>query len=163
VYDRQANRWAADYNMVISIDGEARDRETADAFRDALTKDPFYTASTAGADRTGGRRLPFGFTYRLRTAVGSPMQAADTAKETPTGAGAGSERINAGSRRYRSARTRTVGDKWQRCAAVARCQRWNAGGRGAGGGGEPMNRSLRIVLILLAAIAGGLLIFNQVN
>src|SRR5690606_15854441 len=73
----------ADYNMVISIDGEARDRETADAFRDALTKDPFYTASTAGADRTGGRRLPFGFTYRLRTAVGSPMKAADTAKETP--------------------------------------------------------------------------------
>lgn len=82
VYDRQANRWAADYNMVISIDGEARDRETADAFRDALTKDPFYTASTAGADRTGGRRLPFGFTYRLRTAVGSPMKATDAAKET---------------------------------------------------------------------------------
>jgi hypothetical protein len=73
-FDGKTGRWSADKRMNISIEGEARDRETADAFREALTQNSIYTTSTAGADRTGGKRMPFGFTYRLRTKVGSPSQ-----------------------------------------------------------------------------------------
>ncbi|HRP63115.1 MAG TPA: pilus assembly protein PilM [Phycisphaerales bacterium] len=52
--------------VTIDVKGEARDRATADAFRDALVRTAVYTTSSTGADAGGGRRLPFGFAYRLR-------------------------------------------------------------------------------------------------
>lgn len=49
------------------LDGEARDRETADALRDALVRTKGYTLGSTGADSRGGRRLPNPFAYTLRT------------------------------------------------------------------------------------------------
>ena len=70
--DKKTGRWSAPRQLTIVIDGEALDRNTADAFREALTRNPVYTTSTTGADATGGKRLPFGFTYRLRTRESTP-------------------------------------------------------------------------------------------
>jgi hypothetical protein len=64
--------WAANQQTTIVIEGEARDRSTADGFRDALTRIPIYAANTTGADTRGGKRMPFGFTYRLRTRAEAP-------------------------------------------------------------------------------------------
>lgn len=71
-YDAKTGKWAATQEMVIVIDGEALDRKTADGFRDTLMQNPVYTTSTTGADAIGGRRMPFGFTYRLRSLVPAP-------------------------------------------------------------------------------------------
>jgi hypothetical protein len=71
-YDGRAHRWGVAYQATIVIDGEARDRATADAFREALITNPVYVASTTGADTRGGKRMPFGFTYRLRTRAPEP-------------------------------------------------------------------------------------------
>lgn len=57
------------------LDGEARDRETADALRDALVKEKSYTVSSSGADARGGRRLPYPFAYTVRTAELAPRPA----------------------------------------------------------------------------------------
>ena len=74
-YERRSNRWSADHQATIVIDGEARNRATADAFRGALIQNPIYAASTTGADARGGKRMPFGFTYRLRTQTAAPAGA----------------------------------------------------------------------------------------
>lgn len=74
-YDRRSNRWSAGHQATIVIDGEARNRATADAFRGALIQNPIYAASTTGADARGGKRMPFGFTYRLRTQAAAPADA----------------------------------------------------------------------------------------
>jgi len=58
------------------LDGEAKDRETADALRDALVKEKSYTLSSSGADARGGRRLPYPFAYTLRTVELAPKQPA---------------------------------------------------------------------------------------
>jgi hypothetical protein len=71
-YDTRSARWAADRQTTIVIEGEARDRATADAFRESLTQNSIYTTSTTGADARGGKRMPFGFTYRLRTRAPAP-------------------------------------------------------------------------------------------
>jgi hypothetical protein len=68
----QPPRWAADHQTTIIIEGEARDRATADGFRELLTQNTIYTTSTTGADTRGGKRMPFGFTYRLRTRAPAP-------------------------------------------------------------------------------------------
>jgi len=80
-YDRRSreNPWSAPMAITIVVDGEARDRETADAFREALVDAELYNASSTGADAPGGRRLPFGFTYRLRTTNGDPVPDDDDA------------------------------------------------------------------------------------
>ena len=54
------------------IDGEAKDRATADALRDTLVKEKGYTLGSTGADARGGRRLPSPFAYTLRTGDLSP-------------------------------------------------------------------------------------------
>lgn len=59
-------RWSAPAAVTITLDGEASNRATADALRDAYVRSDIYSASSSGADAPGGKRLPFGFTYRLR-------------------------------------------------------------------------------------------------
>ncbi len=71
-FDSRNARWAADHQTTIVIEGEARDRATADGFRESLTQNTIYTTSTTGADTRGGKRMPFGFTYRLRTRAPAP-------------------------------------------------------------------------------------------
>ncbi len=56
------------------LDGEAKDRTTADALRDALVKEKGYTVGSTGADARGGRRLPYPFAYTLRTTELEPKQ-----------------------------------------------------------------------------------------
>lgn len=70
------------------LDGEAKDRETADALRDAFVKTKGYTLGSTGADSRGGRRLPNPFAYTLRTA--------DLAPSDPTSAPAETSRPAAG-------------------------------------------------------------------
>ena len=83
-YDSKSRRWSNDRRLTIVIDGEAQDRETADAFREALVKSSVYTTSSTGADAKGGKRMPFGFTYRLRTAADLPQQHAASNAQPPT-------------------------------------------------------------------------------
>jgi hypothetical protein len=71
-YDLRQSRWSAEHQTTIVIEGEARDRATADAFRELLTQNSTYTTTTAGADTRGGKRMPFGFTYRLLTRAPTP-------------------------------------------------------------------------------------------
>ena len=66
-YDKKSDKWSADEEMTIVLDGEALNRETADAFRENLVQTTVYTTSSTGADKLGGKRLPYGFMYRLRT------------------------------------------------------------------------------------------------
>ncbi len=75
----QAGGWTAPKGLRITVEGEARDREIADAFRAALVESDLYTTSSTGADREGGRRLPVPFTYTLRTDQGQVPGAASAA------------------------------------------------------------------------------------
>jgi len=72
-FDRKSGKWSVNDSIIIVVEGEARDRVTADGFREALMHSPIYTTSTMGADAKGGKRMPIGFTYRLQTKVGSPV------------------------------------------------------------------------------------------
>ena len=58
-------KWQTPVPIKIVLDGEAKDRMIADAFRDALVRGKLYTLSSAGPDSAGGRRLPYKFNYRL--------------------------------------------------------------------------------------------------
>lgn len=71
-FDRSSRTWSAPKQILITVSGEARDRVTADAFREALVRADLYVTSSTGTDAAGGRRLPYGFTYRLRTETASP-------------------------------------------------------------------------------------------
>jgi hypothetical protein len=83
-FDKQKIKWGADQQLTIVLDGEAKDRETADAFRAALVQSTMYKTGTPGSDAKGGKRMPFGFTYRLRTDVGTPLGAmAKSTSKTP--------------------------------------------------------------------------------
>jgi len=67
------------------LDGEAKDRPTADSLRDTLVREKSYTLSSSGADARGGRRLPYPFAYTLRTVDLEPKQPG--AASTKTGGG----------------------------------------------------------------------------
>jgi hypothetical protein len=73
-FDKVSSKWSSAQQVTIVIDGEAKDRQTADAFREALVQTTLYTTNTPGSEAAGGKRLPFGFTYRLRTREGSPLE-----------------------------------------------------------------------------------------
>ncbi|MEY3021967.1 MAG: hypothetical protein RIS86_1165 [Planctomycetota bacterium] len=60
-------RFSAKPELKFVLDGEAKDRATADGLRDALVKEKGYTLGSTGADARGGRRLPYPFAYTLRT------------------------------------------------------------------------------------------------
>ncbi len=78
--DRDKN-WSADWSMGLTINGESSDRAMADALREQLVENMTYTTSSAGNDTDGGRRLPHGFTYRLRTVTADPVTSTDTAED----------------------------------------------------------------------------------
>jgi Tfp pilus assembly PilM family ATPase len=74
-YDRKAEpdqRWSAPKEITLVLQGEAADRETADRLRDRLVQPDWLITSSSGADVEGGKRLPFGFTYRMRTGEAQP-------------------------------------------------------------------------------------------
>jgi hypothetical protein len=78
-YNRRSREWSAPGLFNIVINGEAVDRATADALRDRLVLAEAYATSSTGADAAGGRRLPYGFNYRLSTADSSPQSVIDAA------------------------------------------------------------------------------------
>ncbi|MCZ6835151.1 MAG: hypothetical protein O7G85_05190, partial [Planctomycetota bacterium] len=83
-FDHRENVWSAPKDIVIVLEGEAADRKTADAFRAALVETSLYTASSGGTDTEGGKRLPYGFTYRLTTdSVAPPEEKASAPSQGP--------------------------------------------------------------------------------
>lgn len=90
-YDR-SKRWKIVADLKVALTGEAKDRATADALRDALVENGRYTVTSTGADTEGGRRLASPFTYVLRGAV-SKATADERAKPSgqPAAAPAGAQ------------------------------------------------------------------------
>ncbi len=76
-FNRRSREWSAPGQFNIVINGEAIDRATADMLRDGLVRTAVYATSSTGADTAGGRRLPYGFTYRLTTADSVPIDGED--------------------------------------------------------------------------------------
>ncbi len=72
-FDRRSQRFSAPAEIRIAVEGEAADRETADAFRGSLVDTEAYDISTAGPDAQSGRRLPYSFQYNLRTSGDTPV------------------------------------------------------------------------------------------
>lgn len=70
--DAQQDKWSAPKELSILLDGEAKDRATADALRETLVQNKWYSTSSTGTDAQGGKRLPFGFKYRLRSLESTP-------------------------------------------------------------------------------------------
>lgn len=66
--------WKIAADLKISLTGEAKDRATADAFRDVLVENGRYTVTSTGADTEGGRRLGSPFLYVLRAKAASAAQ-----------------------------------------------------------------------------------------
>jgi hypothetical protein len=71
----EGGRMTAAPELRFVLDGEAKDRATADGLRDTLVKEKGYTVASTGADARGGRRLPYPFAYTLRTADLEPKGA----------------------------------------------------------------------------------------
>jgi Tfp pilus assembly PilM family ATPase len=71
-FDRKSKTFFSPKEIKIVLEGEAADRATADAFREALVETEAYEISTAGPDAKGGRRLPYAFQYHLVTADAVP-------------------------------------------------------------------------------------------
>ena len=90
-YDKKTGKWSTDDQITIMIEGEARDRQTADAFREALVRASVYNTSTTSADGKGGKRMPFGFTYRLRTKIGSPAEPVKPTHDQPHDVASGAQ------------------------------------------------------------------------
>ena len=89
-YDKaaQGSKWSAPKELSILVDGEAKDRATADALREALVRTEWYVTSSSGADAKGGKRLPFGFKYRLQSVEGVPPADEVTGAEEDVGGSA---------------------------------------------------------------------------
>ena len=91
-YDKSGRKWSSAKTVKMDLDGEAKDRATADAFRERLVGTEWLTASSSGTDSEGGKRLPFGFAYRLRTGEGVPpgvAEADSAAADRAAGEGGG--------------------------------------------------------------------------
>ena len=58
-FDR-SKRWKIAADLKIALAGEAKDRATADALRDALVDNGRYTVTSTGADTEGGEQRPTG-------------------------------------------------------------------------------------------------------
>jgi hypothetical protein len=76
-FDRRKRSWSAPREIKIILEGEAADRATADAFRGALVATETYEITTTGPDTQSGRRLPYAFTYHMRTTVPAPPAAVE--------------------------------------------------------------------------------------
>lgn len=80
-YDRrgrtEAEKWSVPREITISLAGEARTRELADAFRASLVTTRDYTTRPSGPDTAGGKRFPapswpFKLTLRSTASTLSP-------------------------------------------------------------------------------------------
>lgn len=71
-FNRRSREFSVPGTFTISVNGEAVDRSVADELREKLVRTKAYSTSSTGADAAGGRRLPYGFTYRLITADSAP-------------------------------------------------------------------------------------------
>ena len=71
--DRDRN-WKILANLEIAVSGEAKDRATADAFRDVLVEYGRYALTSHGADTEGGRRLASPFLYTLWAKAGAQAE-----------------------------------------------------------------------------------------
>ena len=83
--------WSAPHDIAIVIEGEAADRRAADRYREALVGAEEYIVSSAGAESEGGKRLAYGFTYKLATTVRSPSEAEPPAASAVASTGGGGE------------------------------------------------------------------------
>ncbi|MHC4427068.1 MAG: type IV pilus biogenesis protein PilM [Planctomycetota bacterium] len=83
-FDSKSKKFFSPKEIKIILEGEAADRATADAFREALVETEAYEISTAGPDAKGGRRLPYAFQYHLVTADSVP---GGSTPAEPSGAG----------------------------------------------------------------------------
>lgn len=81
-FDR-SKRWKIAADLKIALAGEAKDRATADALRDALVDNGRYTVTSTGADTEGGRRLASPFTYVLRSTATKPPPEKPRAEKAP--------------------------------------------------------------------------------
>lgn len=88
-WDKKKDAWSSPMHMRITLDGEAKSRATADAYRDALVRDERYTTSSSGSDSPGGRRLPHPFMYILETSRPTPLDEGAAAIAGSGAAGAG--------------------------------------------------------------------------
>jgi Tfp pilus assembly PilM family ATPase len=70
-WDRRTG-WSAPKTIRITVEGEARDRPTADRFRAGLVEAELYQTDTVSPDGAGGKRLPYSFTYTMRSNEGQP-------------------------------------------------------------------------------------------
>jgi hypothetical protein len=71
-WDSATDRWSAPMEVRIGIDGEAKNRASADRMRNALVEDETYSTTSQGVEATSGRRLPHSFSFQLRTVRPSP-------------------------------------------------------------------------------------------
>ncbi|MSR41364.1 MAG: hypothetical protein EXS10_05615 [Phycisphaerales bacterium] len=71
--------------LKFTLDGEAKDRATADALRDALVASKALGVTSTGADARGGRRLPYPFAYVIRTTDLRPNKAVVAAPKSAAG------------------------------------------------------------------------------
>lgn len=85
--DRE-KQWRLSADIKISIAGEAKDRATADALREALIESGRFTLGSPTADTEGGRRLGSPFTYVLRA------KATPDASKSAAGSAAGKPSTN---------------------------------------------------------------------
>ena len=79
------DRWeVTGRELKFTLDGEAKDRATADALRDALVNAKSFGVTSTGADARGGRRLPYPFAYVVRTSEARPAKAAPPTAPAPS-------------------------------------------------------------------------------
>ena len=64
--------WSTSAEIKLTLEGEARQRLIADSFRAQLVRDALYEVNSTGAETVGGKRLPHGFTFNLRSACMCP-------------------------------------------------------------------------------------------
>jgi hypothetical protein len=64
--------WSSPAEVKLILEGEARQRLIADNLRLQLVRDALYEVNSTGAETVGGKRLPHGFTFTLRSARMSP-------------------------------------------------------------------------------------------
>ncbi|MCP3904426.1 MAG: pilus assembly protein PilM [Planctomycetes bacterium] len=74
-YDKRREkkrRWSVTSEISLVVEGEAKDRITADALRAALVRPAWYDTRSTGAESRGSGRLPFAFTFHVSTGEAAP-------------------------------------------------------------------------------------------
>ena len=71
-YDKRKKEWSVTSEISLVVDGEARDRITADTLRAALVRPDWYDTRSTGTESRGSGRLPYAFTYHVSTSETAP-------------------------------------------------------------------------------------------